>query len=161
MAEGVTHGAPTLWLPHQLHLRLQLCLRLDHFDHLPRYPRHRRPTGKNSWPKVWQSQIRFLWTTQNVTSSLSLIAQGTILQNNFSTRSLVIPSCQGDSLIFHNENFLQLMGVLLTHPPLSLSKEIAHTTYIKSCSPSKVAKEWRNIPLHLLERELLKCKPWF
>ena len=33
------------------------------------------------------------------------------------TRSRVIPSCQGDSIIFHNEKFLQLQGILLTHPP--------------------------------------------
>ena len=46
-----------------------------------------------------------------------------------STQKLVIPSCQGDSIIFQNENFLQLKGVLLIHPPLSWSKERAHTTY--------------------------------
>ena len=48
---------------------------------------------------------------------------------NLSTQSLVIHSCQRDSIIFHNKNFLQPKGVLLTHPPLSWSKEIAHTTY--------------------------------
>ena len=57
------------------------------------------------------------------------------LKVTLSTRSLVIPSCQGDSIIFHNENFLQLKGVLLTHPPLSWSKERAHTTYSRNCNP--------------------------
>ena len=32
------------------------------------------------------------------------------------TQSLVIPSCQGDAIIFHSEKFLQLQGILLTHP---------------------------------------------
>ena len=39
-------------------------------------------------------------------------------QNSLSTSSLVIPSCHSDSIIFQ-ENFLQLKGVLLTHPSLS------------------------------------------
>ena len=34
-----------------------------------------------------------------------------------STWSLVIPSCQGDSTIFHSDKFRQLLGILLTHPP--------------------------------------------
>ena len=38
-------------------------------------------------------------------------------QRHLSTGSRVIPSCQGDSIIFHNEKFLQLQGILITHPP--------------------------------------------
>ena len=46
-----------------------------------------------------------------------------------STRSLIFPSYQGDSTIFHKGNFLKLKGVVLSHPPFSWSKERAHTTY--------------------------------
>ena len=39
-----------------------------------------------------------------------------------STRSCVIPSYQADSIFFHNENFLQLEGIVLTHPPFFQQK---------------------------------------
>ena len=34
-----------------------------------------------------------------------------MVSKNLSTRSRVIPSYQGDSIIFHNDNFLQLQGI--------------------------------------------------
>ena len=37
-------------------------------------------------------------------------------KKSLSTRICVIPSCQGDSIIFHNDNVLQLQGMVLTHP---------------------------------------------
>ena len=40
-----------------------------------------------------------------------------IALNSLSTWSRVIPSYQGDSIIFHIEKFLQLQGIVLTHPP--------------------------------------------
>ena len=36
---------------------------------------------------------------------------------NLLTQSRVIPSCQGNSIIFHNEKFLQLQGIVFPHPP--------------------------------------------
>ena len=39
------------------------------------------------------------------------------LEITLSTWSLVIPSCQGDSITFQNEKFIQLQGIQLTHPP--------------------------------------------
>ena len=58
-------------------------------------------------------------------------------QGTLSTWSRVIPSYQGDFIIFYNENFLQLQGIALPHPPFYWTKERAHTTYsmiVGSCN---------------------------
>ena len=60
-----------------------------------------------------------------------------------STRSLEIPSSQVDSIIFHNKNFLQLKGVLLTHPPLSWSKERAHTIFHNGTSKQSLLDNYK------------------
>ena len=146
-------------------------------------------------------------------------AQNSSLKPPLSTQSPVIPSYQGDYIIFHNENFLQLQGIVLPHSPFCWTKARAHTTYsivvgscnfqfptkllhslqslgqplglktcrhtvevqekrvqlpttkergepswdrralwksTNSCSPSKVAKEWRSIPLLLSSEKKLR-----
>ena len=50
--------------------------------------------------------------------------QWSIAQTILSTRSRVISSYQGDSIIFHNEFFLQLQGIVLSHPPFPWSKQV-------------------------------------
>ena len=45
----------------------------------------------------------------------------------FLTQSRIIPSYQGDSIIFHDENFLQLQGIVLPHTPFCRTKDRAHT----------------------------------
>ena len=50
-------------------------------------------------------------------------------------------------------------GVILTHPPkVDKKRELASEYSIKSCSPSKVAKEWCNLPFkNLLNATFLTC----
>ena len=100
------------------------------------------------------------------------------LEEILSTRSCVIPSYQGHSIIFHNdystlnEDALASVSELIKrlhfigfgmhplHAPnptnallLSLGQALGPASCIhphkdrKSCSPSKVAKRWRNIPV--------------
>ena len=94
-----------------------------------------------------------------------------IVENiSLSTRSRVITSYQGESIIFHNDKFLQLQGVLLTHPHFCWTKERAHTTYsiviclslgecycspsgLQSCIHPRKDRKERATPYNKRERE--------
>ena len=64
---------------------------------------------------------------QNLTIAIDNFSS--LMKSTLSTRSRVIPSYQGDSIIFHNDNFLQLQRIVLPHPPFCWTKERAQTTY--------------------------------
>ena len=57
-----------------------------------------------SFPNLWEDKF---------------VGRKQVFKRTLSTRSLVFPSYQGDSTIFHKGNFLKLKGVVLPHPPLS------------------------------------------
>ena len=46
------------------------------------------------------------------------------VKSDLSTRSRVIPSYHGDSIIFHNANFLQHKGIVLPHPPIFFNRAL-------------------------------------
>ena len=54
-------------------------------------------------------------------------------QKLLSTRSHIIPSSQSVSIIFHNVKFLQLQGVLLTHPPkVDKKRELTQLNWVNA-----------------------------
>ena len=88
-------------------------------------------TARHRWRWFYSKKLckASMWKFLRISSFWRNLQNFAAVNSTLSTRSLAILSYQSDSTIFLEWNFLKLKRVVLPHPPLSWSKERAHTTY--------------------------------